>query len=241
MQLFYKLLYKIAAVFYRLFKLFYNKGKAIERKFLPISEINKEKWQADNCEKTLRYNYNLTNNSIVLDVGGYEGDFVSEIYARYRCKIYVFEPVNKYITILANRFKLNTDVIIIDKGLGNANQELMINVMDEASSYKRSASIHKKGVEEKIQIIDIENFIKQHSILKIDLIKINIEGAEYDLLDRIIELNFLSNCTNLQIQFHDFYPDFNARYTKIKTQLLKTHQLTYSYPFVWENWELIKH
>ncbi|MGZ4090875.1 MAG: FkbM family methyltransferase [Bacteroidia bacterium] len=233
-----KLLYKFSGLFHKVHRFFYNSARAAERSTLPVSEINKEKWYADNCEKKLRYDYELNENSIVIDVGGYEGDFASEIYSRYRCKIFVFEPVKKYVDILNKRFKQNPSIVIVSKGLGAKNEQLTIHVMDEASSYNRSASIHKQGAPEKISIIDVKLFFEENTIKHVDLIKINIEGAEYDLLDRMIECGYIFLCTNLQIQFHDFYPDYASRYQKIKSELEKTHKLTYCYPFVWENWQL---
>ncbi|MBA3664199.1 MAG: FkbM family methyltransferase [Bacteroidetes bacterium] len=233
-----KFFYKIAAVFYKLYLFFSRKAKNIEKQYLPLSEINKEKWFADNREKELRYEYDLDERSVVIDVGGYEGDFASEMYSRYKSTVYVFEPVKRYVDYLTRRFRKNNSIVIIPKGLGAKNEELTINVMEEASSYNRTQSIHKKGTEERILIIDADSFFKENKIIFIDLIKINIEGAEYDLMDRIIELGYLTKCKNIQIQFHDFYPDFQNRYNRIKTELEKTHLLTYSYPFVWENWQL---
>jgi len=230
--------HKFSGLFYRLHRYFFEKAKRAERKNLPLSEINKSKWYADNCEKKLRYNYQLDKNSVVIDVGGYEGDFASELFSRYLCTIRVFEPVKKFSDMLSERFKKNPSVIIVPKGLGAKNAELEIHVMDEASSYNRSESKHKKGQPEKISIVDVVEYFGQNNIAHIDLIKINIEGAEYDLLDRMIEGGLIQLCRNLQIQFHDFYPDFENRYQKIKTALEKTHKLTWSYPFVWENWEL---
>lgn len=231
-----KLLYKISALFFKMHRLFFEKAKLLERKHLPLSEINKEKWYTDGKERELRYTYALDENSYVFDVGGYEGDFAAEIFARYKSKIFVFEPVRKYVSYLEHRFKYNKSVVIVPKGLGATNSTLQINVMDEASSYNRSESIHKKGILEKIEIIDVGDFCSNNAIEKIALVKINIEGAEYDLLDRMIDLGLVNNCSNLQIQFHDFYPDYENRYRKIKESLEKTHRLTYSYPFVWENW-----
>ena len=40
---------------------------------------------------------------------------------------------------------------------------------------------------EEIAIVDVRDWIDKMQIGKIDLIKINIEGGEYELLDRIIE------------------------------------------------------
>jgi hypothetical protein len=43
---------------------------------------------------------------------------------------------------------------------------------------------------------------------------------------------------NIQVQFHDYTPDAAERMKKIQRALKKTHRTTYSFEFVWENWEL---
>ncbi len=196
------------------------------------------KWYADNVEKKLRYDYDLNKNSVVLDVGGYEGDFAAEIFARYQPEIYIFEPVNKYVNILHTRFRKNEHIHVIPHGLGDKTREITMYVMEEASSYNRSSSAHKKGSEEKISIIGIKEFMDKNRPQKIHLIKINIEGAEYDLLDEMIANKYHLMCENIQIQFHDFYPNYQERYDKIVQHLKQTHQQTYCYSFVWENWKL---
>lgn len=77
-----------------------------------------------------------------------------------------------------------------------------------------------------------------NNIKHIDLIKINIEGGEYDLLEHLLDANFVEQIENLQIQFHDFVENASARMKKIQNRLEKTHYLTYHYPFVWDNWTL---
>ena len=52
-----------------------------------------------------------------------------------------------------------------------------------------------------IKLVDIKRFIEEHKIKHIDLIKINIEGGEYELLERLIEVGFLTKIDNLQINF----------------------------------------
>ena len=71
---------------------------------------------------------------------------------------------------------------------------------------------------------------------KIDLLKINIEGGEYPLLEKLVESKTIQNIQNIQIQFHDFIPDYKKRYDLIAKELQKTHYKTYDYPFIWENW-----
>lgn len=50
-------------------------------------------------------------------------------------------------------------------------------------------------------------YINERQINKIDLFKINIEGAEYDLLECIILNGYILKIKNIQVQFHDFFPD----------------------------------
>ena len=70
------------------------------------------------------------------------------------------------------------------------------------------------------------------------MLKINIEGGEYDLLESILESNIQNKIINFQIQFHDFVPNSEIRMKKIQDKLSQTHQITFNYPFVWENWKL---
>jgi len=67
--------------------------------------------------------------------------------------------------------------------------------------------------------------------------KINIEGAEYALLDHLICTSSIFKIKNIQIQFHDFVPSAEKKMNRIKNSLKDTHYMTYEYPFVWENWK----
>ena len=88
--------------------------------------------------------------------------------------------------------------------------------------------------------IDIRyHFIIEHDIEYIDLIKINIEGSEYDLLDHLIETGLHTIVKNFQIQFHNIAPDSKDRMENIQEKLRKTHRQTYSYEWLWENWTIL--
>ncbi len=89
-----------------------------------------------------------------------------------------------------------------------------------------------------IQLKKASKFFEENKISSVDLMKINIEGGEYDLLEHLMSTNLVKAIKNLQIQFHDFFPDSRERMKKIQEALEHTHKLTYQYEFVWENWEL---
>ena len=78
---------------------------------------------------------------------------------------------------------------------------------------------------------------KEKNISKVDLIKINVEGGEYSLLERMIDKQIIENFKNIQVQFHKFFPNSAQRRNAIRNALSKTHFITYDYPFIWENWQ----
>jgi hypothetical protein len=71
---------------------------------------------------------------------------------------------------------------------------------------------------------------------EIDLMKINIEGGEYKLLDRMIETGLHLRCKRIRVQFHEWMPESHARYQRIRAGLSRSHDLEWYYSFVWESW-----
>ena len=195
-----------------------------------------KKWSDDNGDKTLRLNYSLDEQSIVFDVGGYEGEFAQRIYDKYGCSIYIFEPVRQFYDNIVKRFSGNKKIKVYHCGLGPENSVKYIALNQDGSS------IYGKriGKKERATIVDIFDIIAANNIREIDLIKINIEGGEYDLLNRMIEKNLVSLCNNIQIQFHNVFSDAREKRERIRKILCETHRLTYDYFFVWENWGKIR-
>lgn len=190
-------------------------------------------WFRDDSKKQYRYTYDLNVNSIVFDVGGYEGEWAQKIYDIYGSWVYVFEPHPYYYKHLKERFKDLEKVKVFPYGLGGESVEI------ELSDSKDASSIHKTGEKHiKVKIIDIVEFLDNSQFRSVDLVKINIEGAEYDLLQRLIDAQRVTMFKNIQVQFHNFVDDAQIRMRFIQRSFSATHYLTYYYRFVWENWKL---
>jgi FkbM family methyltransferase len=194
-----------------------------------------KKYSSDGGDSKFRYNYHLNEYSTVFDIGGYKGQWASDIFSRYQSHIYIFEPVNSFYLSIKDRFKLNSKIKFFNFGLGAKTREEYINLSEDGSS------IYVKGENfEKISIVNFVDFLTEHNINNIELIKMNIEGGEYELLEDILNSGKIKNIKNIQIQFHNLVPDAYERMLKIQTHLALTHRLTYQYIFVWENWEKIE-
>jgi FkbM family methyltransferase len=190
-------------------------------------------WLKDNGDKTHRLNYDLNENSVVLDLGGYEGQWAADIFCKYGCTIHVFEPLKRFANNIEKRFEKNSKVKIYQYGLSKTNTNEKISISADSSS------TFKTGQEaEEIQLIKIDDFLFGSNIKHIDVIKINIEGGEYDLLEHLVNSERILIFENIQVQFHDFVPMARERMYAIQYKLRETHFLTYQYEFVWENWRL---
>ena len=194
-----------------------------------------QRWVRDEGDKTHRLNYPLTPESIVVDAGGYHGNWAENILRLYDSKIFILEPVNSYYQINKEKFRENHGVFVLNYGLSSAEEDIFLNLDNDSSS------VYKKGRgTEKISVKTIDTFMRENEIKHINLLKLNIEGSEYEVLEDIIKKKTHYNIENIQVQFHVFIEDCVERRKKIQENLSETHCCTYNYEFIWENWTLKK-
>lgn len=189
-------------------------------------------WRRDRGDETLRLSYPLDSDSLVFDIGGYRGQWTSDLFAMYGCRIHVFEPISEFATTIRSRFSRNDRIQIHGYGLG-AETERVTFFSDE----DRSSAHHGEGAGREVLVRAAEEVIEEKGIEEIHLMKINIEGGEYDLMDHILDTGLIHRIRDLQVQFHSFMPSAERRRFDIRQRLAATHDLTYDYPFVWENWQ----
>lgn len=186
-------------------------------------------------DKTLRLNYPLNEKSLVFDLGGYKGEWASNIFKQYGAEIWIFEPVQKFYMDIYYNFLNNDKIKVFNIGLSDHNDIVDIYLSNDGTSiYNKKNS----NLTEKIVLKDINDFIIEHKLTRIDLMKINIEGSEYELLETLLKTGNIRKIVNIQIQFHYWIENATTRRENIRNELAKTHRETYCFPFVWENWEL---
>lgn len=192
---------------------------------------NVKKWWADGGDARFRFDYDLNPDSFVMDLGGYEGQWASDIYSRYRCRIAIFEPVSGYAENIRRRFQRNDDIELFEYGLGGSTRNETIYIRGAGSS-----AFGKKADAEQMQIVDAAKWFAEHSCDNVDLMKINIEGGEFELLEKLLDADLARRVRDFQIQFHNISFGATDRMERIKERLSLTHSPGYQYKFVWENW-----
>lgn len=192
-------------------------------------------WDIKNGDKTLSIDYPLNENSIFVDVGAHLGNFSRDIYIKYNCTIYAIEPLKDNFDIMSKNLSIYPKIICINSALSNFDGETYISNLGASSSlFNRNEG----GVSSKISVKSFSTFVKEESLDIIDLVKMNIEGSEYELLDEIIESGCINKIKHLQIQFHNFVNDAQIKRNTIRNKLKLTHNNNFNYPFIWERWDI---
>jgi FkbM family methyltransferase len=195
---------------------------------MKIKPSNPSEWNRVNGDLTYRINYNdLNQSSIVVDLGARHGNWSDLIKNKYNPKIYCFEIVNEFCNQLMDKGYNTFCMAVSDK-----KEKISIGIVDS------EASIFNDNNDFEVDSIPASDIFKIINEDKIDLMKINVEGAEYPILKNLIETEEIKKIKNIQVQFHLFDGDMNNDYETISNELSKTHNITWRFPFVWENWEL---
>ena len=191
------------------------------------------RWFADNGDNTLRLSYELDEKSVVFDVGGYQGDFAYEMNARYGCTVYLFEPHPELFRQCEDRFRNNSKVIPLKYGLGAESGTFLLSDSANASTFSNYRE-GDPGINCEVKCF--LTVIAELDIKQIDLMKLNIEGGEYPLLELVISKGIARMIKHYQVQFHDFIENASSDRDEITSRLTETHDRTWCYPFVWESW-----
>lgn len=180
--------------------------------------------------------FQLPENPIIFDIGGFKGDWVEIAIKRYKNPtIYVFEPVTKFYNIIIERWKNNPNIKVFNFGLSDKNRDETISIDEDSSSvYKKNKN------SENIKLRDIREFLFDEGIFHIDLAKINIEGEEYRLMEYLTSHPELNIIENYLIRFHTFINNYDEKRNNIIKTLSKYYNCNFNYEYVFEGWTMKK-
>ena len=158
-------------------------------------------------------------------------------------KVFCFEPVQATFAKLGGMFGASPNVTLVNSGLFSEKKKLFINKYPSsthASLYELKNVPYESVGKEEIDLITGDDFIKEHNIQFIDLLKLDIEGAELNALQgfkdalskkmiRVIQFEYgYINITtkNLLVDYHEYLDSFGYVVGKLypKSVEFKTYQ-----------------
>ena len=197
-------------------------------------------WFADNGDYTHNINYELNNDSVVIDLGGYYGLWIDEILKKnnpYIPNIILVEPVPEFYNHLVTKYENYEKIKVINAGVSTDKNEETKTLYVSSDGSSTNFNTNVKSVIQ-IKTISIDKILSDNNINQVDLLQINIEGDEYGLMEYMIESNTIDKFKNIQIQFHlGIENDIERRNIIQKNLISKGFKNKFDYPFVWESWE----
>ena len=199
-----------------------------------------------NKKKVISFLKNQLNlkNLIIIDIGAHKGETIELFYRAFNInKIFSFEPNLSLYNFLKSikKYKNNDKIKIFNLGFGDKNEQKTLNVFTESSSstlneinektdyFKRKKKfmsffgINKNFLVEKqkVQIRNLSEFLSEESIDKIDILKIDTEGYEYNILKNLKNNDF-AKIRFIYFEHHyDLMIKKNYKFSDINNLLLK--------------------
>jgi FkbM family methyltransferase len=134
------------------------------------------------CYEDGDFDIRVKKGDVVIDAGANIGDFAA--YAALKGAVcYAFEPTKSIFEKLQITAELNgANLIPVPKGLGEKKESMELFVTNFSGGNSIVRDLNSNGKTETIEIISIDEFVRENNLPRVDFIKADIEGAERDML-----------------------------------------------------------
>ncbi|MBI2513161.1 MAG: FkbM family methyltransferase [Opitutae bacterium] len=158
----------------------------------------------------------LDASSTVLSFGiGDDCTFDLALIAKYGCTVHGFDPTPKSIAWVESnihdpRFVFHPWALAGHSGT----LELYLPVHPDHVSASLRPGTHVSAGRVQVPCFDPRMLMQRLGVAEIDVLKMDIEGAEYEVIDRLVTDGELRKVRQLLIEFHHWLPAFGAAATR---------------------------
>jgi FkbM family methyltransferase len=151
-----------------------------------------------------------SKDKVVIDIGSGVGTFTAYALEKGCKNIIGIEADDKCYKSTLNTFRNNKNVSFINKAVySESNKELEFHYLKSDNTTYAGSLInewinkehHDNIITKKIKTISIDDIINLYNIQNIDAIKMDIEGGEYEIFDKISD-HTLSKINRILLEFH---------------------------------------
>jgi FkbM family methyltransferase len=175
---------------------------------------------------------NMRPGDVCIDCGSHAGD-ITAIFRALGATVYGFEPNTNLFVQQMQRFRHDSGVTLINKAVWNQAARLPLNALmmngtpnlggssilqiDETDMYQQSV------LQEEVEVIDLIPFVKDLTSRKrISILKLDVEGAEFDILDSLLKECLHHQIDSIFCETHArFFADGNTRLENLRRRLAR--------------------
>lgn len=160
-----------------------------------------------------RFFHSSSGTPILFDVGANVGNYSLELAALYPdARIFAFEPNKSTFEKLTSRAGSFDNIECLNYGLGSKKGYLDMYtyendlISEHASVYEKVLTdLHQSAslVKRQVPITTLQDFCEERSIDRIDFLKVDTEGFEYEVLSGAIEMIKQKRISAIQFEFNE--------------------------------------
>lgn len=145
--------------------------------------------------------FELHDSDTIIDIGAHIGLFA--LFASQFCKkgkILCFEPVKENYKVLLDNIKLNniSNIRAFNEAVSDKISTVKIFLSNDESGHNMFAT-NANSIE--VQSTTLQNIIDDNNITSCDFIKMDCEGAEYEIINSL-DSNYLQKIKKMIIEYH---------------------------------------
>jgi FkbM family methyltransferase len=173
--------------------------------------------------------FRLGKNSLVLDCGANVGH-ISKLFSLTGATVYAFEPDPVAFKKLVYRCRNKKNITCIRKGVWDKNATIQLYMHKESKEGETSFTVGSSIVADKInvdpakmqsiEVIDLVAFMLEQP-KKIDLVKLDVEGAEIEILKRVLATEAYHLFDRMYVETHETKIPSQAKELELIKQEMK--------------------
>lgn len=213
---------------YLFIKIHWLKGSSVRLRKYGRIYIRKNTCDAEVFDQVFiskQYNFDIKENvKVIVDLGGNNGMSALFFHKKYPdATIYVLEPDQDNFRMLQKQIAGINNIIPLNKAIWKENGTVSLN-----SSESWAIQVDMQSGKNMVESITMDTLMTSWQIPYIDLLKIDIEGAEKELFES--DTSFLSKINVMVIELHDWMKEGCAQ-----TFFQALTSYNYSYAGIHEN------
>lgn len=166
---------------------------------------------------------------VCVDCGAHAG-LISDIMLHCEAFVYAFEPNLHLQKFLRRKYKNNDNIKLYQKAVAtfNGTTDFLIfekRNLSQGNRILKSKQDKNTSKSYKVEVVDICEFIEKEILKEVDKIyflKLDIEGAEFEILEKLIERKLYKNIEFIAVETHEYmFEDGNKKLQNIKSLIEK--------------------
>lgn len=164
------------------------------------------------------------NDLIAIDCGAHAG-LITDLFLHFGLKVHSFEPNAYLYAILADKYHNNSRVILNKVAVSDRNGNTKF-LFHDAISQGNCITLDNLQVEvtqeyDEVEVIDLVDYITQNILpQRIFMLKLDVEGAEFDIMDKIIDTRLYEKIDYIACETHErYFKDGKAKIQNLRAKI----------------------